>query len=126
MVESTKKKFLIELGELFSSCAKGELESGDKYAELISKGVELIENVHFHNSWFTADSVQHTFHAWGNSLLPEKIEKWLSPYPFNKSKKNTVGVIAAGNIPLVGLHDVLCVLLNGDNLVVKLSSKDQL
>jgi hypothetical protein len=60
-------------------------------------------------------------------LKPEKIEKWLQPYPGKKLSptiQKTVSVIMAGNIPLVGFHDFLCVLISGNKLLARLSSDD--
>ena len=55
-----------------------------------------------------------------------KIEKWLSPYNLSiDNKSKNIGVFMAGNIPLVGFHDFLCVLILNNNFVGKLSSKDK-
>src|SRR5690606_104158 len=48
---------------------------------------------------------------------------WIASYPFGESDK-VVGLILAGNIPLVGFHDILCVLLAGFHAQIKLSSDD--
>jgi hypothetical protein len=77
------------------------------------------------NQWFTTKSVQSSVQAWIDNLEENKIEQFVSNYNFNEttaSKK--VAVIAAGNIPLVGFHDVLCVFLSGHNLVLKPASDD--
>ena len=79
------------------------------------------------NSWFTPASVDHMLRAIANQLTQENLEKWLSAYSFpeNLSPK-TVAVIMAGNIPLVGFHDFMSVLLSGHRLLGKLSSDDRL
>lgn len=79
------------------------------------------------NSWFTAGSVDHMVRAIAGQLTPKNLEKWLSAYSFpeNPSPK-TVAVIMAGNIPLVGFHDFMSVLLSGHRLLGKLSSDDRL
>ncbi|MGE4287820.1 MAG: acyl-CoA reductase [Salinivirgaceae bacterium] len=78
------------------------------------------------NPWFTSDSIRLSFQSIGRSLTAQKITHWLSNYPIEKPKKiKTIGLILAGNLPLVGLHDILCVLISGNRARVKLSSKDQ-
>lgn len=75
------------------------------------------------NSWFDYDSLNYCFQHWFSSLTKENLLSWLNMYePITKSKR--VGLILAGNIPMVGLHDVLCVLLSGHEAVIKTSSKD--
>lgn len=65
-----------------------------------------------------------TLSEWAQALSPENIEKWLKNYDFSP-KGLTIGIVAAGNIPMVGFHDLLCVLLAGEKAQIKLSSKDQ-
>lgn len=78
------------------------------------------------NAWFTPDSIRLSFQSIGRSLSAEKITHWLSNYTIEKQKKTqTIGLVLAGNFPLVGLHDILCVLVSGNRAKVKLSSKDQ-
>jgi hypothetical protein len=78
------------------------------------------------NPWFTEDSVKQALLSQANLLTSDSLEKWLSDYPAirDKSTPKTVGVITAGNVPLVGFHDFLCVLLSGNIFLGKLSSKD--
>lgn len=57
-------------------------------------------------------------------LQPEKLTKWLKAYECNPDVPKMVGVIMAGNIPLVGFHDLMCVLLSGHFAVIKPSSQD--
>jgi hypothetical protein len=90
----------------------------NKYTNLINKAVAQ-------NRWFTIDSIQTSFKAIAESLQKHKIEQWLKNYNLsNNNKPKTIGVVMAGNIPLVGFHDLLCVLISGNNILAKLSSKD--
>jgi hypothetical protein len=58
-------------------------------------------------------------------LDPEVLKKWLSPYQLKApAQVRTVGLVMAGNIPLVGFHDLLCVLASGHRVLAKTSSKD--
>jgi hypothetical protein len=90
---------------------------------------ELIKSVHFHNGWFTEDNVRNAVDTIASSLNQESLTNWLSRYikniPDKKQAKN-VAVIMAGNIPMVGFHDMLCVLLSGNKFTGKLSSDDKL
>lgn len=81
------------------------------------------------NPWFIPGFVRHSFLSWAEALAGEKIEKWLAMYPglgAENKKPAVVGLIMAGNIPMVGLHDLLCVLASGNNALVKLSSQDKI
>ena len=80
-----------------------------------------------YNQWFTAENVELALKSWSNLLTINNINKWLEPYKeqFNDNKESVnVGVILAGNIPLVGMHDFVSVLISGNNFRGKLSSKD--
>lgn len=77
------------------------------------------------NGWFTKESVQQSVFALGEWLEKPNLEKWLSYYQFNDGQPKKVGIIMAGNIPLVGFHDFLCVVLSGNSAVCKLSSDDK-
>ncbi|MGZ4077953.1 MAG: acyl-CoA reductase, partial [Bacteroidia bacterium] len=90
---------------------------------------ELISIVHIHNAWFVEENVKNAIGAIAASLEEEKLIEWISGYikTIDAEKKPvTVAVIMAGNIPMVGFHDMLCVLLSGNKFVGKLSSDDKL
>lgn len=74
------------------------------------------------NSWFDTVSVEKAISGIITMLEPEKLNTWASQYQLDAEK--TIGIIAAGNIPAVGFHDVLCVLISGGIAHVKLSSQD--
>lgn len=57
-------------------------------------------------------------------LEPERLQAWAGGYPLKNSSEKTVGVAMAGNIPMVGFHDFLCVLIAGHKLHYKPSAKD--
>ncbi|MEY3126557.1 MAG: hypothetical protein RL273_697, partial [Bacteroidota bacterium] len=85
----------------------------------------LISRQVHHNGWFSEDMVRKAFCSLAAMLEKEKLETWAKNYKFNE-KPLTVAVIMAGNIPLVGFHDFLCVLLSGNRILCKLSSEDKL
>ena len=78
-----------------------------------------------HNGWFTKENIVFTLKNWSNALTRNNINQWASKYNFNTSKPQTVAIIMAGNIPLVGFHDFLSVLISGHNVLVKQSSNDK-
>ena len=78
---------------------------------------------HRANSWFTTDQIEMAVKANAELLTEEKLEDWLSQYTLPQQPK-TVGIVMAGNIPMVGFNDWLCGYVSGHNLRIKLSSKD--
>jgi len=80
------------------------------------------------NPWFTEDFIHlATDNIIDNFLIKEKIEKWVQHYYINDSiiPKN-IGIVMAGNIPMVGFHDFLCVFISGHKQTIKFSSKDDI
>ncbi len=84
----------------------------------------IIDSHHHYNGWFTRDNILKSLNAWGNSLKAEPLEKWLTAHSFNSTKPKNIGIICAGNIPLVGFHDLLSVLISGHRALVKQSTSD--
>lgn len=86
----------------------------------------LIETQHLNNPWFTPENVKMALSAIANELTEENLVKWIDSYPQLKEESNParVGIIMAGNIPLAGFHDFISVLISGNYLVAKTSSKD--
>ena len=85
----------------------------------------IIHQAYVQNNWFDQDEMKHCLTAWSNELTEENLIEWTNRYDFSKkADPKNVGLILAGNIPLVGLHDIICVLLSGNKALVKLSSKD--
>lgn len=76
------------------------------------------------NGWFTKESVQQSLFALGSQLTEGQLSNWTSSYSFT-DKPKSVALIMAGNIPLVGFHDFLCVLISGHKVIGKLSSDDK-
>jgi hypothetical protein len=86
---------------------------------------EIINDEKHYNAWFTPESVLQAVKAIGKMLNPQELSAWLDKYPIHQNKTGKrVGLILAGNIPLVGFHDVLCVLISGNHALIKASSQD--
>jgi hypothetical protein len=79
------------------------------------------------NAWFSTENIEKAVMAIGSMLQAEAVERWAKQwgkYPEVSAPKK-VGLILAGNIPMVGFHDVVCVLAAGHTALIKLSSQDK-
>lgn len=95
-------------------------------AALLNEAVitpEFLEQTSYKNPWFTPDNTKFQLQQTAKQLNEQQLEKWLLAYSAPDSTK-TVGLIMAGNIPLVGFHDLLCCALMGFHLEIKISSND--
>lgn len=121
---------LVQLGRVMA--AIGAAQPWPGHAIGLSEGEyeqldRLVLQAHIANGWATEENVRHAFAAWGATLVQEDIARWLAAHPElaqGPASVRTVGIILAGNVPLVGLHDVLCVWLSGHNARVKCSSQE--
>ena len=77
------------------------------------------------NAWFTPEEVLFASGVWAQLLSEEKLRRWLDAYPDLPTRSGPIALIAAGNIPLVGFHDFLCVLLSGHRALVRCASNDR-
>jgi hypothetical protein len=85
----------------------------------------IIDDEKQYNAWFTPQSVLKAVTAIGKMLNPDDLTVWLDRYNISQDHAaKRVGLILAGNIPLVGFHDVLCVLVTGNHALIKASSQD--
>ncbi|MBI4929626.1 MAG: acyl-CoA reductase [Bacteroidetes bacterium] len=125
----------VKLGEILREVRTKNQESGFE---------SIIEKATRHNAWFTQENILLAIGSLGEMLEESKLRKWIGNYSIsqesgvgswerktstlltpNSSLRTRVGVIMAGNIPLVGFHDFLCVLMSGNIFVGKLSSDDE-
>lgn len=83
---------------------------------------ELTATAFNSNTWFTAEAINASLDGIVK-ILKDDLSTWVAGYNFNGVPKK-IGVVMAGNIPAVGFHDMLCVLVSGHTLVAKLSEKD--
>lgn len=113
----------IKLGELLRSYDDSTIQNRNNQLSILAR---LIDESNLYNPWFTPDNVRNAVVSIGYSLKVEKIEKWLRLYDLKEVKESKrVGVVMAGNIPLVGFHDFLNILISGHRFFGKLSSDDQ-
>ena len=128
MLQSAKINCFIELGKFLSQFSEAQnvknptvLNNDLFYDDFI----DLIALSQSHNGWFTSQQVYFSIQSWATALTEQNVLQWISNYNFSNTKSKTVSIILAGNIPLVGFHDFLCVLLSGHKVVAKTSSNDQ-
>ena len=119
----------VKLGEFFKQFSTTKIEKIDdsEFNTLFFEAFEMqINRAHEFNGWFNKPNVLKAFESWSEALSTENLKKWTSNYAFNEelSPKN-VAIIMAGNIPLVGFHDFLSVLITGHNVIAKQSSNDK-
>jgi hypothetical protein len=85
---------------------------------------EIKDKAQIMNPWFTQTFIQLSANNWSNALSKANLESWLKNENSQMQDK-TLGIIMAGNIPLVGLHDLLSGLAKGLKIAIKLSSSDE-
>ncbi|MEO8146211.1 MAG: acyl-CoA reductase [Bacteroidia bacterium] len=118
------------------------VELGKRIQKLLHAGAQLLNgNAHayrkfesavikanYENQWFTKANVIRAFEGIAILLQEKELNDFVESYS-NQSSENInpkrVGVIMAGNIPMVGFHDLMCVLLSGNKLVAKLANDDK-
>jgi hypothetical protein len=85
----------------------------------------IYDRVGNQNPWFTPANITTALTGVSKMLSESELRKWLSSYTFDDNRPSkTIGLVLAGNIPLVGFHDILTVLITGNIALIKLSSKD--
>lgn len=118
----------VKLGDFLSQFSnevilkKDNIEHNDLFFEGFKHQLKLAEE---HNGWFTQENMRFAIKGWTDSLTDENLNKWLQPYAINTIEPKLVAIIMAGNIPLVGFHDFLSVLMSGHQVLVKQSSNDK-
>ncbi|MBE8712256.1 acyl-CoA reductase [Sphingobacterium hungaricum] len=109
MTQNKRIQAFTELGTFLNSVTEHQ-------PDLVKKATHI-------NPWYTEEYIKQQFEALASNLAEEKLTSWLANYPDIDSSKR-VGLILAGNIPLVGFNDVLAVLIAGFTASIKLSSDD--
>ncbi|WP_394773593.1 acyl-CoA reductase [Flavobacterium sp.] len=131
MTLETKKSVFVELSKFLNQFSETNntpnpsVLGNDLFFDDFIKLIQLSQS---HNGWYTPEQVYFAIKSWADALTQENIDKWLSQYSTefaqtDKTEKN-VALILAGNIPLVGFHDFLSVLITGNKALIKTSSND--
>jgi hypothetical protein len=102
---------------------KDNIPFNDRFFEGMTDAIQLSKS---YNGWFTKSNIQFAFKSWEDGLNEENLLKWTAKYDLEKSPNHNIAMVLAGNIPLVGFHDFLSVLISGNRVIAKLSSNDKL
>lgn len=104
--------------------ASGKKEHDKEFACFLS----VVEKAEKQNPWFIKKFSLFALEAIADMLSVEKLGKWATQYPelYRSNEKRNIAIILAGNIPLVGFHDLLCSFMANHYCICKLSGKDEL
>jgi hypothetical protein len=111
---SQRKELLVQLGNY--------MQSSDEHWQQVK------HEAYLENHWFIPEFIKLSVNNIAeNFLQPHQLKKLITQYqiPEENSNPKKVGIVMAGNIPLVGFHDLLCVFLSGHRAIIKPSSKDK-
>lgn len=128
MTLETKKNVFVELGNFLSQFSENNTTKNpnvlhnETFFDAFQKLIILSQS---HNGWYTPENVYFSIQSWSKALTEENLDQWLSAYTLEIQKPKNIALVLAGNIPLVGFHDFLSVLITGNNVIVKTSSNDQ-
>jgi hypothetical protein len=112
MTIENRVKVFTQLGEFLNTLSEEEFKS-------------IAERAKIENPWFTESNLRMAVSNLSAYLEEKNLLQWVSSYPLAIHPSKTIALILAGNIPMVGFHDILCVLINGDTALIKISSKDK-
>lgn len=117
----------VKLGQFLSQFNRNEIskkeniEFNDLFFDGFKHQLKLAEE---NNSWFTKENLLFSCESWANALSYDNISKWIVNESLPSTSNKKVAIIMAGNIPLVGFHDFIAVLISGHSVLVKQSSND--
>lgn len=102
---------------------------GEKIKEELDKKTadKVIEQAYLENNWFSHEFIRLSLNHIANYYLNrDKLEKWLSSYELKNNNTGTTALILAGNLPLVGFHDVICNYISGKKSLIRMSHRDKI
>lgn len=122
-----RQKAFVALGQFLTRFTQSEtsIEYSKNEAVFAEKLEDAIRQACFRNGWFTEENIKFALTQWGQALTKENLSAWLANYAPSENSEKKVAIIMAGNIPLVGFHDLLCVLLAGHRAIIRQSSNDR-
>ncbi len=118
----------VKLGEFLNQFSTEKIKKNKNvaYNDLFFDMFKMqINRAYEFNGWFTKENIIYAFNSWSNILNLNNLNNWTSLYNLNTNQTKTIGLIMAGNIPLVGFHDFLSVLISGFHVNIKQASTDQ-
>lgn len=87
---------------------------------------QLYDAAQNENAWFTKRNIERAFEGLKVLLEKEQFQRWIAQYELDDISSKQVGIIMAGNIPMVGIHDLICILISGHAAEIKLSRQDSI
>ena len=117
-----------KLGDFLSQFSVNNINKIDniEHNEIFFEGfLHQIKIAQENNSWFTKDNILFTLYSWSKSLNKNNLTNFTESVNLTENSTKKVAIIMAGNIPLVGFHDFISVLISGHSVVVKQSSNDK-
>jgi len=91
-----------------------------------SEWLETKQRASLINPWFTSEFIDIEVGNIAKYFLDkQKLKNWTTSYKIETVSPKKIGIVMAGNIPLVGFHDFLCVFISGHKAIIKASSKDE-
>ena len=117
----------VKLGKFLGQFSENDIQktAGIPHNELFFDGfTHQLKIAQENNAWFTKENILFSIKNWTHALTESNLVKWTSEIQHNDTPKK-VAIIMAGNIPLVGFHDFLSVLISGHSVLVKQSSNDK-
>ncbi len=118
-----RKAAFVDLGQHIKDLIQ---QNSLKASKNSSKFEDILRLAQAENQWFTEENIIYALKQWSVILERKNIDVWLKNYDLDiKTTPKKVGVIMAGNIPLVGFHDFLSTLITGHDIIIKISSNDK-
>lgn len=117
---------LVNLGKFL-----GEIKANSNQNEPENEIGIILRKAKAENGWFTIENIKFALQNWAEALSEENLKQWISKYDLDSFAENstenvkTIAIVMAGNVPMVGFHDFLSVLITGNKVLVKLSSNDK-
>lgn len=123
-----RKAAFVTLGQFLSQFSRQKISKNNQISHndifFDALKMQIDRSVEF-NGWFNKENVLFSLESWAEALQEDTMNTWLKPYKISVTKPKTIAVIMAGNIPLVGFHDFLSVLISGHKILIKQSSNDK-
>ena len=117
-----------KLGDFLSQFSVDNIKKIDsiEHNEIFFDGfLHQIKIAQENNSWFTKDNILFSLNSLSKALTESNLNTFTKDHSLNIDSAKKVAIIMAGNIPLVGFHDFLSVLISGHSVLVKQSSNDK-
>ena len=121
MPQAEHLQAFVNLGELFTRFYENPNDTFNGWRPQLDI---VIEQAEVHNPWYTKENIAFCLLHWGQLLTEQNLNKWYTSYRYSNNE-HKIAIVMAGNIPLVGFHDYLAVLLSGHSVLAKLSSNDR-